>query len=147
MNKLIKNNKGFSIAEIMVALGIVGVIGLGVAGLIKQTNNLKRESQDDSAIDQAFKDIQTVLTYSEQNDDCELSLGRVIPNSNIVARKLNGSIGPYSSGTEISPTVTIQRIRSEISPGFSITGKTQAFISVEFRQKMANGNHKTISGR
>lgn len=144
MNNLIKNNKGFSLAEIMVALGIVGVIGIGVAGLIKQTNNLKRESQSDSAIDQAFKDIQNILSYSEQNNDCETSLGGSLNNPSITARKTNGSIRPYFPGREISPTVRLTNINSTVSPGFPSTGKTQILVEVTFSQAMGNGNTKTI---
>ena len=142
MNRIL-NSKGFSLAEIVVTLGLVGIIGLGVSGLLKQTSDLKRESQNTQAIDQTFKSIQSIIKYSERNTNCENALGNTLNNGSITATSANGSIGPFTSGSKLNATTSIESIQSN-RVGTGTTGRLKLQITVTFLKKIGNGTTRRI---
>ncbi len=58
---LIKNSRGFSIAEVMVAAGLLGVVSLGVMEITKQTTKTQKKANIDLDLNQMTYDIMSLM--------------------------------------------------------------------------------------
>lgn len=58
---LINNSRGFSIAEVMVAAGLLGVVSLGVMEITKQTTKTQKKANIDLDLNQMTYDIMSLM--------------------------------------------------------------------------------------
>ncbi|MCT4642131.1 MAG: prepilin-type N-terminal cleavage/methylation domain-containing protein [Bacteriovoracaceae bacterium] len=54
---MIQNNKGFSLIEVVIAMGVLGLVSLGTVKIMNMTMQNEKSSDIKSEVDQIFKDI------------------------------------------------------------------------------------------
>ena len=140
MSHFFKNNLGVTLVEIMVATGLLGIIGLGVANLSKVGGQQNIAFRQNNVVETAIGRINRVLSRA---DTCS-ALG-----ANITLAEVQGLAAPVlEAGVTI---VNVQMIRVPANPvadlglGEGESGTVQIQLLVTFNK--ANGNNNRTVNR
>lgn len=113
---LLRNSQGFSLAEVLVAAGLLGVVSLGVMEITKQTGKVQKKANIDLELNQITYDIQSLMrdpasciAAVANNDAARLS----DPVSGSPFRVINGSDGALKTFT------TIKRFKHDATKTFN----------------------------
>ena len=93
-----KHNRGFSLAEIMVSVGLLGVISLGVMQVMKESSKLKKTSSQNVNVDAVVTKIQNLI---RNPDVCKSTLFNLDP-TDTSATGTNGFISKIISYPNIA---------------------------------------------
>lgn len=153
--------KGFSLAEVMIAIGILGAVSLGVMRLVRMQSDQQKKSETEFELNTVFTNLTQHLQNSESCRTTLSALGNITTNKNITQIKnRNGSViyeinKPYGGRNATSGPVVIEKMEIldtllsplTITPSVITAGNTghgQLVLNITFRRdsKMVTGLKK-----
>lgn len=90
-----KNNRGFSLVELMIVVGMLGGLGLGVMNITKQSNKSSTKFQFDSDVTLTTNEINGILSNPAK---CLTTLGSTATPTNIVGKYYTSTVPPGDQG-------------------------------------------------
>jgi prepilin-type N-terminal cleavage/methylation domain-containing protein len=110
-NIFVKNNNGFSLPEVMMALGLLGAVSLGVMKLMENSSKASKNIEIKDQMIQVQREVSDILSNP---NNCEASLHSKTIDGNIpiIYQVVKGVPTPkYSVGSEPAPGVKIEGMK------------------------------------
>ncbi len=158
MKNLFRNDAGFSLAELVVAVGVVGVISIGIIQLVEKQSKIQKKAEIDFEVNSLSTSI---AQYLRSSDNCKATLtgvGTIINNRSIPAiirvKRGGGTskifkVGEkYAKGSVTLKKITVTDLVTNPSPiPAGMTGFGELFLQVDFdlKSKIISFNKASIS--